>query len=115
MRISDWSSDVCSSDLNGPPLLAGLFPRATGRRACHRRDDLQGAVAGLSEPSADSERRAADKRKAPTRDAFVDTGLATADQAASSCFSAASRSTCFSAISASTGDLASRTSSRALA
>src|SRR3546814_15854464 len=70
-------------------LLAGLFPRATGRRARHRRDDRQGAVAGLSEPSADAERRAADKRKAPTRDAFVDTGLATADQAASACFSAA--------------------------
>src|SRR3546814_18175685 len=30
MRISDWSSDVCSSDLNGPALYSGRF-RADGR------------------------------------------------------------------------------------
>src|SRR3546814_9510812 len=38
MRISDWSSDVCSSDLKGTYLLS-CVPRRTGR---HRRQ-LQGA------------------------------------------------------------------------
>src|SRR3546814_1956744 len=34
MRISDWSSDVCSSDL-GRPGLAGVPRQAGGRRARH--------------------------------------------------------------------------------
>src|SRR3546814_10853968 len=38
MRISDWSSDVCSSDLIGQTALwassAALAPRHIGRRAC---------------------------------------------------------------------------------
>src|SRR3546814_11103190 len=64
---------------HGRPLFARLLPRATGRRARHRRDYRPGAVAGLSEPSADPEPRAADKRKAPTRDDLFDTRIAPAD------------------------------------
>src|SRR3546814_9095723 len=29
MRISDWSSDVCSSDLRAPPLTIGATPRSS--------------------------------------------------------------------------------------
>src|SRR3546814_19226597 len=32
MRISDWSSDVCSSDLGAAQLLGGALPAAPGRR-----------------------------------------------------------------------------------
>src|SRR3546814_14368866 len=39
MRISDWSSDVCSSDLSGARQLG----------AVHRRLDLQRVLAGLDE------------------------------------------------------------------
>src|SRR3546814_1834493 len=34
MRISDWSSDVCSSDLNAPP--RGMAPRRHGHRQLGR-------------------------------------------------------------------------------
>src|SRR3546814_14095515 len=35
MRISDWSSDVCSSDLAGRPAAAGIGRRRRGsRRGC---------------------------------------------------------------------------------
>src|SRR3546814_8279888 len=34
MRISDWSSDVCSSDLDRSQLGAGAHHRAHRRRAC---------------------------------------------------------------------------------
>src|SRR3546814_3143749 len=33
MRISDWSSDVCSSDLSAPPRLAAKIEQATGQGA----------------------------------------------------------------------------------
>src|SRR3546814_4834367 len=40
MRISDWSSDVCSSDLGPPdhrdPAGRGAVPRTAGRTPCHR-------------------------------------------------------------------------------
>src|SRR3546814_11300207 len=35
MRISDWSSDVCSSDLRLAPAVAHLHPRRPGRHARH--------------------------------------------------------------------------------
>src|SRR3546814_2951533 len=40
MRISDWSSDVCSSDLAGPAaaVLAALPPPRTGRAVPVERD-----------------------------------------------------------------------------
>src|SRR3546814_3617966 len=48
MRISDWSSDVCSSDLRGLLELVGLEPvdgsaieRAAGRRAGQQREPEQ--------------------------------------------------------------------------
>src|SRR3546814_5182466 len=42
MRISDWSSDVCSSDLNGNPF---SFERATGELSMTKSHLLIGAAA----------------------------------------------------------------------
>src|SRR3546814_1246123 len=43
MRISDWSSDVCSSDLRGEKGVERLFGGAVGRRG---RRGLRGVQAG---------------------------------------------------------------------
>src|SRR3546814_7335491 len=46
MRISDWSSDVCSSDLPGPPfpLQTGSAPAHAGTAARDPRSDLASAM-----------------------------------------------------------------------
>src|SRR3546814_7145968 len=36
MRISDWSSDVCSSDLFGPPSQTPLLPQAAAASTLER-------------------------------------------------------------------------------
>src|SRR3546814_10655576 len=41
MRISDWSSDVCSSDLDIPPLLA-MFGLGGGEPVVHKHSRCQG-------------------------------------------------------------------------
>src|SRR3546814_1274644 len=46
MRISDWSSDVCSSDLPGCPLLLPGGRRHRAVRALGRRQDHAGEYAG---------------------------------------------------------------------
>src|SRR3546814_13865630 len=58
MRISDWSSDVCSSDLGGTG--AGAFarrqdqgPQVQGERALSQTDQLQAALALLEPIVAD--------------------------------------------------------------
>src|SRR3546814_1812829 len=58
MRISDWSSDVCSSDLGGTG--AGTFarrqdqgPQVQGERALSQTDRLQAALALLESIVAD--------------------------------------------------------------
>src|SRR3546814_15382847 len=58
MRISDWSSDVCSSDLGGTG--AGAFarrqdqgPQVQGERALSQTDQLQAALALLESIVAD--------------------------------------------------------------
>src|SRR3546814_9783543 len=51
MRISDWSSDVCSSDLRARP--AGLHDRRRGRRTRH----FAGAAAGRLQPGPDAAAR----------------------------------------------------------
>src|SRR3546814_11578738 len=43
MRISDWSSDVCSSDLGGPAILRSAERRAVER--CHVNDIIGMVVA----------------------------------------------------------------------
>src|SRR3546814_3730669 len=45
MRISDWSSDVCSSDLAGPRELVSVDDDAVGRRQ-PRTDDAQAVDLG---------------------------------------------------------------------
>src|SRR3546814_19516659 len=45
MRISDWSSDVCSSDLRPPPSPACAGPRLQGRRGPAHAGDGGGLVA----------------------------------------------------------------------
>src|SRR3546814_19527769 len=47
MRISDWSSDVCSSDLEGP---AGLVVVIMGRFV-HRQDRREAGVERLEQPA----------------------------------------------------------------
>src|SRR3546814_11492907 len=37
MRISDWSSDVCSSDLCPPPATSGCLPMPNAKHHCRRR------------------------------------------------------------------------------
>src|SRR3546814_10735158 len=44
MRISDWSSDVCSSDLRRRPALALSHPRRLARALGRGADDVQIAV-----------------------------------------------------------------------
>src|SRR3546814_17724124 len=44
MRISDWSSDVCSSDL-GDPAMPGLAPVAAARHLLDRHGLSAGAIA----------------------------------------------------------------------
>src|SRR3546814_8394837 len=46
MRISDWSSDVCSSDLNGPAFRAVVAARAGQRDQLHGVDVGRAGVAG---------------------------------------------------------------------
>src|SRR3546814_2509740 len=41
MRISDWSSDVCSSDLQKSSHLCGVFRKAAGRQEAAHSDDIQ--------------------------------------------------------------------------
>src|SRR3546814_9380640 len=43
-RMSDWSSDVCSSDLGAREQVAGIFARMIGRAGDHQ---LGGAVRSL--------------------------------------------------------------------
>src|SRR3546814_6529791 len=49
MRISDWSSDVCSSDLLGflAPLIAAGIPGHIGRGAAHVESDQTAKTRGL--------------------------------------------------------------------
>src|SRR3546814_10983616 len=47
MRISDWSSDVCSSDLPEIVLLARLQPAALAQQIGQRGLDLLGVVGGI--------------------------------------------------------------------
>src|SRR3546814_11593949 len=47
MRISDWSSDVCSSDLRAPPAVS--FSRSTARANRIGTSELMRAVAARSE------------------------------------------------------------------
>src|SRR3546814_7166746 len=55
MRISDWSSDVCSSDLLSQIRLAACAPRAEARGApgSARPDELVIAVVALAERRVD--------------------------------------------------------------
>src|SRR3546814_18571612 len=50
MRISDWSSDVCSSDLLRVPLFSGFATQSRVRQAIHTRDSVR--------DQAEQERRA---------------------------------------------------------
>src|SRR3546814_8350259 len=50
MRMSDWSSDVCSSDLAGPICWRPISGGAEGRRRRHVRDRLAVAAAGRLRP-----------------------------------------------------------------
>src|SRR3546814_11779905 len=43
MRISDWSSDVCSSDLGPPQIRGDDQPRAAGSQHLRRRGSLPNA------------------------------------------------------------------------
>src|SRR3546814_3589258 len=52
MRISDWSSDVCSSDLEGGHHRTDLCRGRALHRAADRRDDGAVAVATLSHDAA---------------------------------------------------------------
>src|SRR3546814_13839197 len=70
MRISDWSSDVCSSDLENAGAIAGLI-------ACHL---ASGDVAGAREMFDGLD----DKMRADPAFASVDAQLALQDQAADS-------------------------------
>src|SRR3546814_13868375 len=45
MRISDWSSDVCSSDLDGKTTVYEVNP---GLGTARRRDDFKGVFTGAS-------------------------------------------------------------------
>src|SRR3546814_13087230 len=51
MRISDWSSDVCSSDLGDPPEDALGFVEFLRGRKAPRLDQLAFAVLGLGDSS----------------------------------------------------------------
>src|SRR3546814_2537808 len=67
MRISDWSSDVCSSDLGGMGAV-GLcgggdrLPRAVRARGLHRRAPHQGDRHPQGARRADAGYRAADRK-----------------------------------------------------
>src|SRR3546814_11896337 len=75
MRISDWSSDVCSSDLRRRPALALSHPRRLARALGRGADDVQIAVGLASVDAARIENarawRAAEYRRDvhPTRPA----------------------------------------------
>src|SRR3546814_15814073 len=53
MRISDWSSDVCSSDLNTPAPVSGrrgtVWPGRTGTGRIHRRNQRNGQCSARSQ------------------------------------------------------------------
>src|SRR3546814_3675238 len=49
MRISDWSSDVCSSDLAGDPRIPGRNVAAAAAAAGHRARPRAGARTGAAD------------------------------------------------------------------
>src|SRR3546814_12203630 len=69
MRISDWSSDVCSSDLTGPSL-AGLWDRPAGRV-----DDFERYSAGLRSADFDWDAAVLDAWLADPRAMIPDTRM----------------------------------------
>src|SRR3546814_18307633 len=51
MRISDWSSDVCSSDLT-PPVITAAIPVGDGASLLSRRPDIRQAERELAASTA---------------------------------------------------------------
>src|SRR3546814_1767914 len=64
MRISDWSSDVCSSDLGGPSLVA--VDAAGSRRCRRRRYDRQGQERRLAARQAGRHRQSGNEENRET-------------------------------------------------
>src|SRR3546814_5347385 len=68
MRISDWSSDVCSSDLQAPRVVGGNLQRnrTDGRRDNEHRDRTRRVVGGDLQRNRVNDRRD-DERRARQR------------------------------------------------
>src|SRR3546814_17035184 len=71
MRISDWSSDVCSSDLRGRRLL-GRAAQPVRRRRKGRRRGGRDVPVGRGVPGRHGRRRAADRHDARDRKSVVE-------------------------------------------